>query len=268
MKKKLTVLVIILLILISTYSGCIEETPKKKSNKIYVDINGKGDFTSIQDAINASKDGNIIIVRSGTYYEKLNINKSINLIGEEKNTTVISRSNSGDIGNLLTLETNNSRIENFTFNNGSSSLLSCILLTRSFNNTIKNNNIIGFNHGIYVLSYSDKNTISNNFISNNNYGIRIKGCHFNNVSKNIIKNNERGVYCCCGAEYNEIYYNNFFENYEYNGIESSSLTNYWDNNYWDDYNGTDVDNDGYGDTPYLIPTGTDIDSKPLIKPFI
>ncbi len=267
MKKTLMVLVIIFLILISIYSGCIEDTTKKKSNKIYVDINGNGDFTSIQDAIDASVDGNIIIVRSGTYYEKLKINKSISLIGEDKNTTIISRNNTGDIDHLLTLEVNNSRIENFTFENGSSSLFSCFLLTRSSNNTIKNNIIIGFNHGIYVLSYSDKNIISDNFISNNEFGIRIKGCHFNNVSKNTIKNNDRGVYCCCGAEYNEIYFNNFFENYEYNGIESSTLSNYWDNNYWDDYNGTDMDDDGYGDTPYLVPLGSDIDSKPLINPF-
>jgi len=267
MNKKIIVLGIIFLFLISAYSGCIEETPKKKSNKIYVDINGNGDFTSIQDAINASDDGTIIIVKKGTYYEKLNINKSINLIGEDKNTTIISRRYTDDIDNLLTLETNDSTIKNFTFDNGSSSLFSCILLTRSSNNTIKNNNIIGFNHGVYILSYSEKNTISDNFISKNKYGIRIKGCYFNNVSKNNIKNNNRGVYCCCGAEYNEIHFNNFFENYEYNGIESSSLINFWDNNYWDDYNGTDMNDDGYGDTPYLIPSGTDLDSRPLIKPF-
>jgi parallel beta-helix repeat protein len=268
MNKTITVLGIIILMLISIYSGCIEETPeKKKSNNIYVDINGNGDFTSIQEAINASDDGITIIVRSGIYYEKLNIKKSINLIGEDKNTTIISRNNTGEIDNLLTIETNNSSIENFTFDNGSSTLFSCILLTRSSNNIIKNNNINGFNHGIYVLSYSEKNIISDNFISNNKYGIRIKGCHFNNISKNNIKNNNRGVYCCCGAEYNEIYFNNFFENYEFNGIESSSLTNYWNNNYWDDYNGSDMDDDGYGDTPYPIPSGTDVDLKPLINPF-
>jgi parallel beta-helix repeat protein len=246
----------------------MEDTPKKKkSNIIYVDINGNGDFTSIQDAINASINGNKIIVRPGTYHERLNINKSINLIGEDKNTTIISRQYTGDIADLITVEAINSSIENFTLENGSSSLFCGIIMTRSTNVTIKNNNIIGFNHGIYLLSYSEKITISDNFIFENNYGIRIKGCHFNNVSKNNIKNNNRGVYCCCGAEYNEIHFNNFFDNYDYNGIESTYLTNYWDNNYWDDYNGTDLDEDGYGDTPYLVPDGADYDSKPLIKPF-
>ena len=268
MNKKIIVIGIILIFLVSTYCGCIEETPKKKkSNTIIVDINGNGDFTSIQEAINASEDGNIIIVRKGTYHERLNINKSINLIGEDKDTTIISRRYTGDIDDLIIIETNKLSIENFTLDNGSSSLFSGILITKSSNITVKNNNILGFNHGIYILSYSDNNIIIENLISENNYGIRIKGCHFNNVSKNIIKNNERGIYCCCGAEYNEIYYNNFFDNYEYNGIETAHLTNYWNNNYWDDYYGTDEDDDGYGDTPYSVPLGSDIDSKPLIRPF-
>lgn len=267
MNKKILVLVIIFLFLVSVYTGCIEETPKKKSNTIYVDINGNGDFISIQDAINASDDGNIIIVRKGTYYERLNIDKSINLVGEDKDTTIISMIDANNTYNLISINTDNSSIENFTFNNGSNSRYSCIVVDSYYNNTIKNNNIIGFYHGIYITGSSEKNIISDNFVSNNIYGIRIKGSYYNNVNKNNIKNNDRGVYCCCGAEYNEIHFNNFFENYEYNGIESSSLENYWDNNYWDDYNGTDLDDDGYGDTPYIIPSGSDIDSKPLINPF-
>jgi parallel beta-helix repeat protein len=275
MNKKIMVLGIILLFLVGIFSGCINEsldntpdnTPENKSNIIYVDINGDGDFISIQDAINASNESNIIFVRSGTYYEKLNINKSINLFGEGKNSTIISMRYTNNLDHLIFLEANDSSIQYFTFNSSSNSLYDGILLTRSTNITIKNNNIIGFNHGIYIVSFSEKNTISDNFISNNNYGIRIKGGDYNNVSKNTIKNNNRGVYCCCGAVFNEIHFNNFFENYEYNGVESSSLSNYWDSNYWDDYNGTDLDDDGFGDTPYDIPVGNSKDSKPLINPF-
>ena len=266
MNKKIMIVVIIFIFLISIYSGCIEDNPDNESNILYVDINGNGDFISIQDAINASNNGNIIFVRKGTYYEVLNINKSINLIGEDKNTTIITTKYSDNINQLISIKTNNSSIQNFTLNNGSIPFLDGIILTRSSKNTIKNNNIIGFDHGIYVLISSEKNTNSENFVSNNRYGIRIKGGDYNNINKNNIKTNNRGVYCCCGAEYNEIHFNNFFENYEYNGIETASLRNYWDNNYWDDYNGTDADSDGYGDTPYDIPSGTDKDSKPLINP--
>ena len=258
---------IIFLFLVGVFSGCVEEAPKIKSNTIYVDDDGTADFISIQDAINASNDDDFIYVSKGTYYESLTINKSINLIGEDKNTTIISGRYADGIYPLISLEADNCSIQKFTFTNGTNPHLDGISLTRSSENTITNNNIIGFNQGIYLMIFSDRNTISDNFISNNQYGIRIKGGDYNNISKNNIKNNNRGVYCCCGAEYNEIHFNNFFENYEYNGIESSSLMNYWDNNYWDDYIGKDEDNDGYGDNPYDIASGTDKDSKPLMNPF-
>jgi hypothetical protein len=44
--------------------------------------------------------------------------------------------------------------------------------------------------------------------------------------------------------------------------------NQWDNgtigNYWDDYNGSDLDDDGIGDTPYIIPgPGGNQDNFPI-----
>jgi len=47
--------------------------------------------------------------------------------------------------------------------------------------------------------------------------------------------------------------------------------NSWDNgeegNYWSDYTGEDLDGNGIGDTPYLIPDkGKATDNYPLMKP--
>jgi len=50
--------------------------------------------------------------------------------------------------------------------------------------------------------------------------------------------------------------------YTYNG---NIYTNYL-GNYWDDYNGSDADNDGIGDTPYYIDENND-DSYPLMQPW-
>ncbi len=69
---------------------------------IIVDVGGKGDFKSIQDAINSLPDQattqRIIYIRSGVYREKIFIEKNfITLIGEDKNKTQLTISLARDI---------------------------------------------------------------------------------------------------------------------------------------------------------------------------
>ncbi|MEA2104499.1 MAG: hypothetical protein U9P79_07665, partial [Candidatus Cloacimonadota bacterium] len=59
---------------------------KQKSNRetIIVDIDGGGNYLSIQDGINAASDGDTILVHPGTYYENINFNgKDLTLISLE-----------------------------------------------------------------------------------------------------------------------------------------------------------------------------------------
>jgi pectin methylesterase-like acyl-CoA thioesterase len=56
----------------------------------YVNTTGDGGaFTSIQDAINASSDGDTVFVYNGTFYENVVVNRTISLVGEGKNHTII-----------------------------------------------------------------------------------------------------------------------------------------------------------------------------------
>ena len=68
----------------------------QKKIRIVVDLNGKGDFTSIQDAINSLPDSSgtarLIHINKGTYHEKIYISKhNIILEGADRDATVITQ---------------------------------------------------------------------------------------------------------------------------------------------------------------------------------
>ena len=91
--------------------------PQIKIQTIKADILLVGEeqtYDSIQDAINDSNNGDTIIVYNRTYYENLIINKSINLIGENKKNTIID---ANFIGNTINISTLNVTIKNFTIKN-------------------------------------------------------------------------------------------------------------------------------------------------------
>ena len=65
--------------------------PISSGNTLYVGGSGEGNYTNIQDAIDNASDGDTVFVydESSPYNERLKIKKSINLIGENRETTII-----------------------------------------------------------------------------------------------------------------------------------------------------------------------------------
>jgi len=59
------------------------------------------DYPTLQEAIDNAKNGDTIQVRAGLYRERIIIDKSINLIGENKFSTTIAGSYSGDVINVI-----------------------------------------------------------------------------------------------------------------------------------------------------------------------
>lgn len=147
------------------------------------------------------------------------------------NATVRNLTLENQENGIMLLDTMSSRIENVTVSN-----TQCGILMSTVS--------CPYSSGIESWSWGGGNVIVGNTLINNDYGIAIT-CSSNNV----------------------IYHNNFVGNYEDTSISRS--INVWDDgypsggNYWSNYNGTDSNNDGIGDTPYIIDQNN-TDNYPLV----
>jgi len=117
-------------------------------------------------------------------------------------------------------------------------------------NTVKNTQ----NFGIYLYN-SHNTTISGNTVNNSqDIGIRISQSNSTTVSGNNVDNNVNYGIIIISGSYN-LFYNNYFNDNNINAYDNGT-DNEWDNgvigNYWDDYGGVDANDDGIGDTPYII----------------
>ena len=278
-KKLLILKILVFMLCISLFQGCITTTEKEPfvfdKNSIYVSVDGTKNFTSIQEAIDYAPENFNIIILSGQYHENIHINKSVTITGENPKTTIIIGSssyntvvidgsnvtlsncsiiNSGTNGNDAGIKILTDHVQiynNIIYNNNNGIYTSRAENNNIRNNIIKNNSV----YGIYAYSGSNHMNITNNVFFHNDVSLRIKGSQYCTVSKNQFNDSNKGMYFCCGARNNMAYQNNFINHSIWNGDDQAG-TNGWNDtlqgNYWDDYIGIDVDNDGIGDEPYNI----------------
>lgn len=65
---------------------------------------GEGEYATIREAIDAAVDGDTVFIKAGTYDEKLDLRKSIEVIGEDKATTIINNTNEKPTFNIYKAE--------------------------------------------------------------------------------------------------------------------------------------------------------------------
>jgi len=215
---------------------------------LYVGGGGEGNYSIIQNAIKYSSAGDIIYVYNGTYYEDIEVNKPISIIGEDKESTIIKGKNSL---NLVKIKAQWINITGFTIRNG---ITSGILIENTSNCSIFNNNIVYNGIGINVISSRSINFFNNTISNNSVFGINIRSIQIDNHMSTD----------------NTIFHNNFINNFK--NVYDEGINTNWSNisegNYYDDYNGLDKNNDGIGDEPYLILGGDNRDDYPLMMPYI
>ncbi|UCC58921.1 MAG: right-handed parallel beta-helix repeat-containing protein [Candidatus Bathyarchaeum sp.] len=151
-------------------------------------------------------------------------------------------------------------------------LSSAIQLSNSINNLVNRNYIYSCTEGIQIWQDSDKNRVSENTITNcKNHAISFQYSDNNIIIRNNISDSGCGTSIYV-SNMNTISNNNYVNNIvQFSANEWYALTfghnvsvNTINENYWNDYNGTDTDGNGIGDTPYIIDENNQ-DNYPLLN---
>ncbi|UCF07447.1 MAG: fibronectin type III domain-containing protein [Thermoplasmata archaeon] len=220
MKRKLISMVIICVLTTAGFIGFISFEPEvARGDTRYVGGAGPGNYSSIQDAIDASINGDTVFVYSGTYYENITVNKTINLMGEERDITTIDGLN---IRNVILITADWANVTGFTATNSgpSWSQQDCgIKLYDVTNVSVKNNKCTGNTIGM-VLDRASRNTIDNNICNSNlQQGIQLRiNSNENTISNGECKSNKAGIVLYNGCGSNTIDSNNASSNNPYHGI--------------------------------------------------
>ena len=257
-------------------------------NTWIVDPNGTGDFNIIQDAIDAAYPGDTVFVKNGVYHEHLIIDKELILEGENAESTIIDAQGT-DPQSIVVVSADRVVISFFTIRN--SRAAGNAVWVNGYNGTVVSDNIIADNGDGVRLHNSHGNDVSFNVFQNNSYtalgfdwsydnfavgnvftdnniGIGAGNeCYNSSFSENTLVGNGYGV---LAAMHDCLFFHNNFTGNAVQASIYSSLSNTWDNgvssggNFWSDYNGTDANGDGKGDTAYVI-NAYNKDNYPLVS---
>ena len=200
--------------------------PPVRGNTLYVGGSGPGNYTKIQDAIDNASDGDTVFVYddSSPYNERLVIGKSINLIGENRDSTIIDGNYQG---NVVVIQSDYVTVSDFK-------IINCVMenetkyvvqILDSENVIIKDNIIsVGENfpiYGIYgigiFIDNSSYNLIQNNIIFKEGKQYITRGIsviyrsNYNNYSGNEIYGYNSGIHTE-DSNNNVFYANNIHHN--------------------------------------------------------
>lgn len=225
------------------------------------------DYLTIQEAINNANEGDTVFVKAGIYYENVILNKSISLIGEERDTTIVD---GGSYANCVYISSNDVDLRGFTFRNGG---YAAVFVQGVQEVLIKGNIVLDSYYGISALDCFG-NIVEENVVKYCEVGIYVQsGCQQHLIVMNSIMDNAEGIVLLwfwpppIYPWYTDhiVYHNNFKDNTLQ--AQDYGLGDLWDGgypsggNYWSDYAGNDTysghyqnetGSDGIGDTSYVI----------------
>ena len=156
-------------------------------------------YKHIQDGINNAYAGYTVYVKNGTYFENVIVNETINLVGENRDNTIID---GGGSNHVIVVSSPNVKVSGFS---------------------IQNSGTKPFDAGIKTLTLKANLTVTDNIIQNNDIGIFLNYAYtqtWNVIKDNIVQNNRDGIYT--HWSYNTEISNNLIELNSEDGIETES----------------------------------------------
>lgn len=156
------------------------------------------DFETIQEAINNSTAGDTIFVSSGLFYERVIVNKTVSLMGEDRQTTIVDGSNGGTV---IQVTASNVRISGFKLqNSGWKWGRGGIEVNQADNCSIQDNFIyltchqIRLNGSRSTLILGNIITAPSTTVPQSAYGVRLENSTNCIVKNNVISNHIGGVH--------------------------------------------------------------------------
>jgi len=246
---------------------------------------------TIQAAIDKAESWAKIYVKAGTYAESITLDKEhLKIIGESRSSVIIAPSSATHVVNItgdqcelhnlkivfptgtgatsaVRLASFKNTIENVWLHNDGDDGWGFLMGSGYDEQTIRNCKVTGFMNQMNIAGGIKHHIHDNDLILNGAGGVNI---YVDSTSRCLIHDN----YCDGGGAGTGIdssnnsknsYYHNNLLNHTDNASEDSA-NNLWRENFYDD-GPLDIDNDGYGDSPYDVgnPAGTDYDYFPIAK---
>lgn len=217
MKRKLdqSILIVFLFILWTAVT-------QAQAAVVTVNNSGDGNFTSIQEAVNNTHDGDTVLVSPGVYRENIIVNRELTIIsypvisGSQTNPTYVIGAVSDNA--VFSINSDNVTINGFhiaggpfgkdtyqevgfylegvrncSLSNNTLMLIDQGIILKSSHGSHLNGNLVSLGNEGIVLDDSEENLLLNNWLVKNNQGISLNNSFNNTLVNNTAGSNEVGV---------------------------------------------------------------------------
>ena len=182
------------------------------------------DYPTITAAVNHASPGDVIAVKQGIYYENIRVNKSISILGENRENTIIIGNAGPNAPAVLTLAVAGIKVSGFTIESDNNSVptLNAWGINIQGDNCTITGNIIKNNYiGIFCALQSSTTITDNTITLSIKDGIRFYSGRLNNISdNNIVANAVSGI--ALGGYGNTVSGNNLQNNFRGLGLGASN----------------------------------------------